>query len=157
MAVKIERIGHCALRVRDVERSKRFYVDVLGFEQLEADPEHGGAFLNLPGSSHTIDVFPGAKTAGDARGPTPLVHIAFRVASYAALREAYETLRGRGVEIQATIDHVNQRSIYFPDPDGNGLEIYYERSDWAEIFARGRGDQDQPFSFDDPAPDWAAS
>ncbi len=160
MAVKIERIGHCALRVRDTERSKRFYVDVLGFELLEEDPEHGGAFLSLPGTSHTIDVFaPGdmGTSTEEARGPSPLVHIAFRVGSYAALREARDTLLENQVKIRAMIDHVNQRSIYFSDPDGNGLELYYERPDWAEIFARGRGDQDEPFTFDKPAPEWSAS
>ena len=55
------------------------------------------------------------------------------------------------------IDHVGQRSIYFADPDRNGLELYYERPDWAEIFARGRGDQDQPFTFDEPAPEWSTA
>ena len=160
MAVKIDGIGHCALRVRDVDRSRRFYVNVLGFELLEQDPEHGGVFLSLPGTSHTIDVFaPGemGATTEEPRGPSPLVHIAFRVGSYAALREAHDTLLEHRVKIWAMIDHVNQRSIYFADPDGNGLELYYERQDWAEIFARGRGDQDQPFTFDEPAPEWSAS
>ena len=160
MAVRIERIGHCALRVREVERSKRFYVDVLGFELLEEDPEHGGAFLGLPGTSHTIDVFASGEmdaSTEEARGPSPLVHIAFRVGSYSDLREAHDTLLENGVRIRGMIDHVNQRSIYFADPDGNGLELYYERPDWAEIFARGRGDEDRPFTFDEPAPEWPPS
>ena len=52
------------------------------------------------------------------------------------------------------LDHVNQRSIYFSDPEGNRLEIYYEKPNWAEIFENGRGDDDGAFSFDDPAPGW---
>jgi len=47
------------------------------------------------------------------------VHIAFKVDSYAALRDAYAHLVASGVEIQRAIDHVCQRSIYFTDPDGN--------------------------------------
>ena len=73
------------------------------------------------------------------------------------MKEAHGTLLENQVKIWAMIDHVNQRSIYFGDPDGNGLELYYERPDWAEIFARGRGDRDLPFTFDEPAPEWSES
>lgn len=45
MAVKLEQIGHCAVRVRDVERAKRFYIDVLGFQFMEQDPDHGGVLM----------------------------------------------------------------------------------------------------------------
>ena len=58
MAVKLERIGHCAVRVRDVERAKRFYIDVLGFRFMEQEPDHGGVFMRLPGDGHTIDISP---------------------------------------------------------------------------------------------------
>lgn len=156
MSIQIKAIGHCALAVSDLDSMERFYVEVLGFERLEKDPQHGGVFLSLPGTSHTIDLFP-ARTTGasaQAQARSPLMHIAFRVESYAQLTDAYATLRAHDVDIQATIDHVSQRSIYFRDPEGNGLELYVERPDWAEIFARGRGDRDAAFSFDDPAPNW---
>jgi hypothetical protein len=52
------------------------------------------------------------------------------------------------VEILRSIDHVSQKSIYFHDPDNNLLEIVWERADALEIFARGRGDQDQPITFE---------
>ncbi len=157
MAVEIQSIGHCAIAVSDLDVTERFYTDVLGFSRLEKDPDHGGVFLSLPGTSHAIDLFP-AGTMGSSdpasRRSSPLIHIAFRVESYASLRAAYAALREHEIDIQATIDHVSQRSIYFRDPEGNGLELYYEHPDWVEIFARGRGDQDAPFSFDDPAPRW---
>jgi catechol 2,3-dioxygenase-like lactoylglutathione lyase family enzyme len=54
------------------------------------------------------------------RGQLWLAHIAFKVAGYAALRNAYAHLLKNGVEIQRAADHVCQRSIYFADPDGNG-------------------------------------
>ena len=118
MAVAIEGIGHCALRVRDAERSKRFYVDVLGFELLEEDPEHGGVFLSLPGTSHTIDVFaPGemGATTEEPRGSSPLVHIAFRVGSYAALREAQLWMlkegRARGLIVEHDGDAAGSRRL----------------------------------------------
>ncbi len=162
MPIKLERIGHCALRVRDVERAMRFYIDVLGFQLVEQDPTHGGVFLSLPGDAHTIDLDAVADPATSTPLPADgsrfgLAHIAFKVASYADLKEAYDTLQANGVGDLQLFDHVSQRSIYFDDPDGNGLEIYCESRDARELFRSGRGDQDLPFSFDDPPPAWAGS
>ena len=63
-------------------------------------------------------------------------------------------IKENDVKVLALLDHTNQRSIYFADPEGNRLEIYFEKPNWAEIFERGRGDEDRSFSFDEPAPDW---
>ncbi len=149
--VRLKEIGHVLLRVLDLERSKKFYSEVLGFRVLEEDPAHGGTFMALPGQSHCIDLFQ-VKDPDTARRQTPgvrgLGHIAFRVESEAALGEAYAALREHGVEITRTIDHVSQKSVYFDDPDGNTLEIYYELPDALEIFARGREDRDVPLTLD---------
>jgi catechol 2,3-dioxygenase len=143
--VRIKELGHILVRVLDLDRSKKFYTEVLGFKILEEDPEHGGTFLALDGQSHSIDLFQ-VKDVDAAQGQTPgvrgLGHIAFRVESEDALKEAYATLQDQGVEITRTIDHVGQKSLYFNDPDGNTLEIYYELPDALEIFARGREDRD---------------
>jgi catechol-2,3-dioxygenase len=128
---------------------------------MEQDPEHGGVFLSLPSDGHTIDLSP----VGDPDTATPpvgqqdgvgVLHIAFKVPSYEALRDAYESLRADGVEVQRMIDHVSQRSLYFHDPDGNTLEVYYEYPRARELFLAGRGDLDYPFTFDDPLPEHAA-
>ena len=149
--MRLKEIGHVLLRVLDLERSKKFYSEVLGFHVLEEDPEHGGTFMALPGQSHAIDLFQ-VKDLDVAQRQTPgvrgLGHIAFRVESEDALKEANATLRTHGVEITRTIDHVSQKSIYFNDPDGNTLEIYYELPDALEIFARGREDRDVAISLD---------
>jgi catechol 2,3-dioxygenase len=148
--IRLKEIGHVLLRVLDLERSKRFY-SFLGFRVLEEDPEHGGTFMALEGQSHAIDLFP-VKDREAAERQTPgvrgLGHLAFRVESEVALREAYAALREHGVEITRTIDHVSQKSIYFADPDGNTLEIYYELPEALEMFARGREDRDVPLALD---------
>jgi catechol-2,3-dioxygenase len=155
-------IGHVLLRVTDEEASKRFYRDVLGFRIAEQDPEHGGVFMTLGDGFHTIDVMqhPSPQDAPTPqRGQLGLGHIAFKVANYAALREAYTHLLNNGVEIQRVADHVWQRSIYFADPDGNGLEIYYEMPRALALFPNGRGDEDEvlpPSRADDPLPQWLA-
>jgi catechol-2,3-dioxygenase len=158
--INLSGIGHVLLRVTDEEASKRFYRDVLGFRIAEQDPEHGGVFMTLGDGFHTIDIVqhPAPQDAsGPQRGQLGLAHIAFKVASYAALREAYAHLLKNGVEIERAADHVCQRSIYFADPDGNGLEIYYEMPRALELFPNGRGDEDEVLplsSADDPLPQW---
>jgi catechol-2,3-dioxygenase len=149
--VRLKELGHILLRVLDLDRSKKFYSEVLGFKVLEEDPEHGGTFMALEGQSHAIDLFQ-VKDADAALRQTPgvrgLGHIAFRVEREEDLKEAYVSLRQHGVEITRTIDHVSQKSIYFNDPDGNTLEIYYELPDALAIFARGREDRDVPLVLD---------
>ena len=149
--IQLTRLGHVLLRVADLERSKAFYSDILGFEIVEEDPAHGGVFMTLGEHGHTIDLFP-----AEDRRPIPfsdrsrpgLQHIAFQVESYEALKEAYFTLQDQGVEVTRAMDHVSQKSIYFNDPDGNGLEIYYELPNALEMFRQGREDRDEPITFE---------
>jgi len=149
--IRLKRLGHVALRVADVARSRKFYSTILGFEVVEEDPEHGGVFMALEGLSHTVDLFP----AGDgqvgrhqASGATGVRHVAFLVESEEALKDAYFTLQDHGVAITRAIDHVSQKSIYFHDPDGNLLEIYYELPHARDLFRLGRGDRDAPLVFE---------
>lgn len=149
--IQLKRIGHVLLRVADLERSKLFYSGILGFEVVEQDPEHGGVFMTLGESGHTIDLFPAENPelpSPSARSQPGLQHIAFQVESYEALKDAYFTLQERGVEVKRAMDHVSQKSIYFDDPDGNGLEIYYELPNALEMFRQGREDRDEPITFE---------
>lgn len=135
--IKLKGIGHVNLKVADEQVSKRFYSDVLGFVIAEENPEHGGVFMTLGNNFHTLDIgqHPAPETAQrPQRGQVGLGHIAFQVGSYAALREAYTHLVGSGVEILRATNHINQRSFYFADPDGNTLEIYYELPHALELF-----------------------
>jgi len=158
--IKLKGIGHVNLRVADQEVSKRFYRDVLGFLIAEEDPDHGGVFMTLGGNFHTLDIgqHPSPEEAQrPQRGQIGLGHIAFQVGSYAALRDAYAHLVKNGVEILRATNHVNQRSFYFADPDGNTLEIYYELPHALQLFPDGRTDQDEALSVsgsDDPLPQW---
>ena len=149
--IRLKRIGHVLVRVLDLERSRQFYTKVLGFEVMEQDPEHGGLFMALDGQAHTLDLFPVADPAAArtmAAGDAGVQHVAFQVDREAALADAYWSLVDHGVAIARTVDHVSQKSIYFRDPDGNLLEIYYERPDARELFRHGRHDQDAPLVFD---------
>src|SRR5215217_8036809 len=124
-SMQIGKIGHINLRVRDVERSRRFYMDVLGFRLAERDPEHGGVFLTFGEDFHNFDLSPhrdGEQAPQLAPGAgIGVYHFAFMVPTYVALREAYETLQKHDVPLRNAIDHGSQRSLYFHDPDGNLL------------------------------------
>ena len=158
--IKLKGIGHVNLRVADQEASKRFYRDVLGFVIAEEDPEHGGVFMTLGDNFHTLDIgqHPAPETAPrPQRGQIGLGHIAFRVGSYAALRDAYTHLVSNGVEILRATNHINQRSFYFADPDGNTLEIYYELPHALALFSGGRDDHDEALKVSgpcEPLPAW---
>ena len=153
--IKLQRLGHVLIAVRNLERSKDFYTRILGFKVLEQDPNHGGVFLSIGGLGNTLDLFeckdPDAVASSDS-DPAGLnglgvKHTAFAVATEDDLKDAYHALQSAGVAILRAVDHVSQKSIYFHDPDRNLLEIVWERPDALEIFARGRGDEDKPFSF----------
>lgn len=148
--IQLQKLGHILLRVADIERAKAFYTQLLGLEIVEEDPDHGGVFMTLGGNSHTIDLMSADNPERDARPLANRVgvhHVAFQVESPEALREAYFTLESHGVEGLRAVDHVSQQSIYFNDPDGNRLEIYYELPNAPELFRQGRGDRDEPLVF----------
>jgi catechol-2,3-dioxygenase len=147
MMIQLKRLGHVLLKVADTERSKVFYSKVLGFEVVEEDPQHGGVFMTLGKDGHTLDLSP-VDDPETAQRVSPnrlgVHHIAFQVDSYEALKDAYFTLQDQGIKDIRAVDHVSQKSIYFHDPDGNRLEIYYELPDALDMFRRGRADRDEP-------------
>jgi catechol 2,3-dioxygenase len=145
--IQLKRLGHVLFRVGDIERSKAFYTTLLGFQIVEEDPQHGGVFMTLGEHGHTLDLFQvdDPETAQQpVRNRLGVHHVAFQVDSPEALKDAYFTLQDYGVEGLRTVDHVSQQSIYFNDPDGNVLEIYYELPNAPELFRQGRGDRDEP-------------
>ena len=157
--IKLKRIGHILLSVRDLERSLKFYTEILGFKVLERDPDrHGGVFLALGNYGNTLDLFPSTKpdahpqpkAALGMREGLGVKHTAFAVESEEDLARAYFALEDAGVPIHKALDHTSQKSIYFYDPDENLLEIVWERPNTREIFKQGRGDGDVPIKFERP-------
>lgn len=121
------RIGHIHLKVSNLERSVAFYRDVLGFEVMQMDRR--AAFLSSGGYHHHIALNTWQSLNGNPppMNSTGLFHAAIVYPSRADLAVAYRRLVEHGVELDGASDHGVSVALYFHDPDGNGLEIYYDR------------------------------
>jgi catechol 2,3-dioxygenase len=128
-------IGHVHLKVADVERALDFYVGVLGFE-LMARYGSEAAFISAGGYHHHIGLNSWESRDGEppAPGTTGLYHTAIRYPTRAALADALRRLVEARVPLQGASDHGVSEALYLADPDGNGVELYWDRprEDWPE-------------------------
>jgi len=128
--MKIKALGHVVLKVADCARSEGFYADLLGLPVC-ARFDQGGmkmTFFSL-GNHHDFAVMQvsGAERANEAGAG--LHHVAFKIGDdLDELREAKAKLEAAGIKPQP-IDHEVTKSLYFEDPDGNGVELYVDASD----------------------------
>jgi catechol 2,3-dioxygenase len=126
MAFKIRRVGHLVLRAKDVERSRRFFEEVLGLPVVGQN-ERGMVFFSTDVSDnhHMLALMPAKEGAAM---PTPdhvgMQHVSFELGSFAELQAAYRRFKEKGVPIEYTVYHGVTKSVYFYDPDGNRLEVY---------------------------------
>jgi catechol 2,3-dioxygenase len=125
------RVGHIHLRVADLDRSIAFYRDGLGFG-LVADGRPFGldaAFLAAGDYHHHVGLNTWESEGGTPPPPghTGLYHVAFVYPDRRELAGAVQRLRDHGYEIDHATDHGGTVSVYLDDPDGNGVELYYDR------------------------------
>ncbi len=121
-------IGHVHLKVADLERAVRFYSDVLGFELTQRYGDQA-AFLAAGDYHHHIGLNTWESAGGTppAPGTTGLFHAAIRYPTRAALGRALRRLVEHEVTLSGASDHGVSEALYLRDPDGNGLELYYDR------------------------------
>ena len=121
-------IGHVHLKVADLERAIAFYRDVLGFEVTDRFGRQA-AFLSAGGYHHHIGLNTWESQGGQppAPGTTGLYHAAILYPTRADLADALRRLLARGIRIDGASDHGVSEALYLRDPDGNGLELYWDR------------------------------
>ena len=130
------RIGHVHLRTADIDRVRAFYVGVLGFDVVfEARDVPGWGttgdilFLSAGGYHHHLG-FNTWKSAGGSPQPdgvTGLHHVGLHFYTREQLAEAVGRVLDAGIPIRAALDHGTHEAVYLADPDGNDLELAWDR------------------------------
>ncbi len=129
--MEVKWLGHLVLYVRDLERSRRFYADVLGWSEIRGNTPVGvpAAAFSSGRTHHELLLI----EVGSDAAPIPagrrlgMYHFGLKVGeSDEELRAALTTLQERGVEIVGASDHGVTHSLYIVDPDGNEIELYID-------------------------------
>ena len=122
------RIGHVHLKVADLDRSLGFYRDVLGF-QVTQRMGRRAVFLSAGGYHHHIGLNTWESAGGQPPPPgtTGLYHLAILYPTRALLGDALHRLVDAGIRLDGAADHGVSEALYLRDPDGNGVELYWDR------------------------------
>ena len=122
------RIGHIHLQVTDLDRALAFYHGLLGFEVMLNVGT--AAFLSAGGYHHHIGLNTWHSQGGrpaQHQGAAGLYHAAFLYETRAELATIVKRLMQAGYPLRGASDHGVSEAIYLDDPDGNGLELYWDR------------------------------
>jgi catechol 2,3-dioxygenase len=137
--MQIRELGHVVLYVKNLERSARFYRDVLGFRAIDTPERMRGAIMAFSsGRTHhellLIAVGENAPHPGNGHR-AGLYHIGLKLGDRDEdLRDALAELAAAGVPVVGAADHTVTHSLYLTDPDGNEIELYIDvpGADWAD-------------------------
>jgi catechol 2,3-dioxygenase len=130
------RIGHAHLRTADIDRIRAFYVGVLGFDVVAEARDIPGwgttgdiLFLSAGGYHHHLGFNTWKSKGGPPQpdGVAGLHHIALAYPTRRSLADAYRRLKQAGWAIRQTADHGTHEAIYITDPDGNDVELMWDR------------------------------
>jgi len=135
------RIGHVHLRTADIDRVRDFYVGVLGFDVMAEFRDMPGwgttgdvLFISAGGYHHHLAFNTWKSAGGDPQpdGVTGLHHVAILYPTRADLADAIRRLQKVDWPLRQLTDHGTHEAIYISDPDGNDLELYWDRpqSEW---------------------------
>ncbi len=138
-------VGHVHLKVAELDRSIRFYSGVLGFEVTNKMGSQA-AFLSAGGYHHHVGFNTWESEGGNppAAGTTGLYHVAFCYPNRSALAKALRRLDDFSIPLEGAADHGVSEALYLRDPDGNGVELYFDRPQ--EEWPRGPDGELQMFT-----------
>ena len=122
------RIGHVHLKVANLQRALDFYCGVLGFELTQRYAEEA-AFVSAGGYHHHIGLNTWESRDGSSppKGTTGLYHFAILYPTRAALADALRRLMQANISLEGASDDGVSEALYLSDPDGNGIELYWDR------------------------------
>ena len=136
-------LGHVNIYVRNAEISQKWYEDILGLHTYDFVPGRAAFMAANLDESHEVALMQvGDDAPGVQQGGVGLNHMAWRVDSLDDLKEFYARLKEKAVDFKVA-DHGISLVIYFKDPAGNGIAVYYEapssqrRASWVTQWAGG--------------------
>ena len=148
--MQVKELGHLVLYVRNLDRSRRFYRDLLGWKEIPVPPDEVGfpaAAFSSGRTHHELLLI----AVGEDAAPIPqgrrvgMYHFGLKIGDTdEELRDARDQLVAAGARLVGTADHTVTHSIYIEDPDGNEIELYIDvqpavwKDDPAVIFAQPR-------------------
>ena len=127
--MEVKELGHLVLYVRNLERSRHFYRDVLGWKEVAGMTGMPAAAFSSGRTHHELLLI----EVGDEATPIPqgrrvgMYHFGLKIGTTDdELRQALSELLEAGAQVMGTADHTVTHSLYIADPDGNEIELYID-------------------------------
>jgi catechol 2,3-dioxygenase len=126
--MEVKELGHIVLYVRDLGRSRRFYGEVLGWQEVARFGNQGAVFSS--GRTHHELLLLEVGSGATPIPPAPrlgMYHFGLKIGETdEELRQALDELVEAGVTVTGSADHTVTHSLYIEDPDGNEIELYID-------------------------------
>ena len=146
--IQARKLGHIVLKVRDAAKSRDFYTRALGLKVAHEDLNRGTVFLSFGKEHHDLALFQLASGEPPEAERPGMHHMAWQLGSMDELREAYHELKSLGFKVESTVAHNVTNSVYFPDPDGNRVELYCDMTENGFETMKTVGPKRDPLSLD---------
>jgi catechol-2,3-dioxygenase len=127
--MEVKELGHLVLYVRNLERSRHFYREVLGWKEVAGMTGMPASAFSSGRTHHELLLI----EVGEDADPIPsgrrvgMYHFGLKIGTTDdELRDALKDLLEAGVQVVGTADHTVTHSLYIVDPDGNEIELYID-------------------------------
>lgn len=122
------KVGHVHLKVSNVEKALEFYRDILGFQVTQRMGRHA-VFLATNDYHHqlALNSWQSEGASGASKSGVGLFHVAFLYPTRKELAQITQRLFDHAYPLTGAADHGVSEAIYLDDPDGNGVELYWDK------------------------------
>ncbi len=123
---QITGLGHVGIYAEDLMKQRDFYTRVMGLTIADEDLEgRGMVFMSADpvAEHHEFVLMKGRMTSDDAK---VIQQISFKVPSIETMREFKRRIEGENLQVERIVSHGNAFGMYFFDPEGNRIELYYK-------------------------------